>query len=355
MRSQEFHLELERGNILPLYYFYGPERNMIGEALSRIEEKILSPATREFNREIVDAEETGIQPILDKIHTLPLGASRRLVVIRQADGFWKKPSAALLSYFEAPTPSACAVFVGEKADLRTKFFTTLEKKGATVTFYPPSTQEIVRWLRAQGQQAGNPLSEEGAFLLLEMVGPNLQDLKAEIQKVCSSLPRGQKMESADIEKLTENTSLVSPFDLPKAVGRLDLKKALGLLRKALEQGEAPTLLLALVLRHLRMVRKAQEWRRKGISPRDIESRLRVHPREAAGFWEQVRIVPPLFWAEAWKISLETDRALKSSRGDKEMLLEEYLWNLNRLGRQKRPGRVGMGSDPIPAETRREKI
>ena len=340
---------------MPLYYFYGPEKSLIREALSRIEEKILHPTTREFNREIVDAEETEIQTILDKIHTLPLGDSRRLVVIRQGDGIWKKPSSALLSYLESPTLSACAVFVGEKADLRTKFFQTLEKKGATVAFYPPSAPEILRGLKVLAQQAGQALSEDAAFLLLEMVGPNLQDLHAEIQKICASLPRGRRIEAADIEKLTENTRWESPFELPKAIGRLDLKRVLGLFRKALEQGEPPSLLLALILRHLRMLRKAQEWKRNGLSPREIESRLHIHPREAAGFWEQVRTIPPLFWGKVWKISMETDRALKSSRGDKEMLLEEYLWSLHRLGRQKKPRQIGSGPDLPPDRSGSKKV
>jgi len=351
MRLQDFHLDLERGNILPLYYFYGPERSLINEALFRIEEKVLNPGAREFNREIVDAEEGGLQTILDKIHTLPLGSSRRLVVIRQADGMWKKPPSALLSYLEDPNPSTCVVLVGEKADLRMRFFQTLEKKGAAVAFYPPSSQEILRWLRGQAQQAGHSLSEDAASLLLELVGPNLQDLKGEIQKINSSLPKGQKIEAADIEKLTENTRWESPFELPRAIGRLDLKRILGLFRKAWQQGDSSPLLLALILRQLRMIRKAQELREKGTPLREIENRLHIHPREAAGFWEQVRKVPPLFWEEAWKLSLETDRALKSSRGDKEMLWEEYLWNLHRLGSRKKSGPVGFDPDRPPEEKR----
>jgi hypothetical protein len=39
--------------------------------------------------------------------------------------------------------------------------------------------------------------------------------------------------------------------------------------------------------------------------------------------------------------------LKSSRGDKEMLLEEYLWSLHRLGRQKKPRQTGIGPDLPP--------
>jgi DNA polymerase-3 subunit delta len=350
MKVQDFHFNLERGNILPLYYFYGPEKGLLNEALSRIEEKILNPTTREFNREIVDAEEEEWQTISDKIHTMPLGASRRLVIIRQAEGIWKKPASVLISYFEDPIPSTCAVFVGEKADLRMKFFQSLEKKGAAVGFYPPSDQEILRWLRGQAQQAGHTLSEDAASLLLELVGPNLQDLKAEIQKINSSLREGKKIEAADIEKLTENTRSESPFELPRAIGRFDLKRTLGLFRKTWQQGDAPPLLMALILRNLRMIRKAQGLKAKGLPSREIENRLHIHPREAPGFWEQVRKTPPHFWEDAWRLSLETDRGLKSSRGDKEMVMEEYLWSFYRLGKRGKTGHVGSDSDRPTEDT-----
>jgi hypothetical protein len=42
-----------------------------------------------------------------------------------------------LDYFQSPNPQTCAVFIGERADLRTKFFQALEKKGIVVPFYPP--------------------------------------------------------------------------------------------------------------------------------------------------------------------------------------------------------------------------
>ena len=334
MRPQEFHRDLERGKIHPLYYFYGSEKGLIGEAVTRIEEKALNPATREFNRELIDAGEEQISSILEKIHTLPIRSLWRLVVIRQADNAWKRDAAALLSYFENPNPSTCVVFTGEKVDLRVKFFQVLEKKGAVVAFYPPSPKEILDWVRVLAQRSGHPLSEETAAYLLDLVGPSLQGLNGEIQKIAASLQKGQKIEFADVEKLTEDTRMEGPFELPKAIGRLNLKEALRLFQKNWQQGDPPPLLLSLILRHLRSLHRAQEMRKKGLSDREIEANLHILPRQAADFWKQVRNVPPHFWEDTWKASLYADRALKSSRGDKGLLFEEYLWNLQAVVERK---------------------
>jgi len=334
MKPQEFHRDLEKGKIHPLYYFHGPERGLIHEAVRRIEEKALNPATREFNRELIDAGEESSASILEKLHTLPLRSPWRLVIIRQADIVCKKEAAALISYLENPNPSTCAVFVGEKADLRLKFFQTLEKKGAVVAFYPPSPRETLEWLSVAAQQMGHLLSEEAAAFLVELTGPGLQDLKGEIEKIAASLPNGQKIGIEDIEKLTEDTRKESPFELPKALGQMDIKEALKRFQKNWQQGDSPTLLLSLIVRHFRNLHRAQEMRKKGASAREIEAALHIPPRQAADFWEQVRNLPPLFWRGAWETSLEADRTLKSSRGDRELIFEEYLWRLQALAGRK---------------------
>ncbi len=334
MKPQEFYRELERNKIRPFYYFYGPERGLISEAIHRIGEKILNPLTREFNREIINAEGESSSSVLEKLHTLPLRSAWRLLIIRQADVAWKKDAAVLISYLENPNPSTCAIFTGEKADLRLKFFQMLEKKGAVVAFYSPSADEIFGWMLTAARQFGHSLSEEAGVLLLERIGPSLQDLKGEIQKIAASLQEGQEINLAEVEKLTEDNRRESPFELPKAIGRLDFKDALSLFQKNRQQGDSPTLLLSLVLRHLRNLYRAQEMRKKGVSDREIEKDLRILPRQANDFWEQVRRIPAHFWEEAWKVSMQVDRMLKSSRGEKELLFEEYLWRLSALAERK---------------------
>jgi len=340
MKSQDFFRELETGKLLPLYYFYGAERGLIEEALDKIKGKILNPATRDFNFDVFDAKEDRAETILESLQVFPAGSWRRLVVIHQADFIWNKDPSPYIPYLFDPNPLTCAVFIGEKADLRSKFFQALGKMGVAIPFYHLPEKELIFWVHEQVEQLGLQISNEALSLLLERVGSNSSDLKIELQKL-SLRPGGKKrIEEEDVLSLTGEVKNESPFELPLAVGRLDKRETFRLLRKNLQQGASPLLLFSLILRQLRLIRRAQELRANGGEKKEIERRLRILPRSAGEFWEQVERFPPAHLEKLWPLNLEVDQELKSSRADKGLLLEKYLWNLHLRSQKKMPKSPG---------------
>jgi len=330
MKAQDFFRNLERGNLLPLYYFYGTERGLIDEALDKIEEKAIARAARDFNLKIFSVKEDPEETILDSLQVFPVRSPRTLVVIHQADSISHKDPSPYVEYFSDPNPLTCVVFVGEKADLRTKFFQALERKGAAVAFYPPHEKELIRWIHSQAEQLGYRLSPEAVSLLVERVGPDMRELKLELQKL-SLRPDGKRFRGEeDVLALTEDIRVENPFELPLAVGHLNLGDMLHLLRKNLQQGEPPLFLFSLIVRQLRLLRRAQELSAEGSSQEEIETRLRIFPRRANDFWERVERFPISALQQLWPPTLEADQELKSSRSDKGLLLEKYLWNLHLL-------------------------
>ena len=327
MNVSDFFREIRKGPLLPFYYFWGPERWLIDEALKKIEERALSPATRDFNREVLDAPETSAESLLASLQSFPVRSPRRLVIIRQADPLWKKTPLPFVDYFQDPNPQTCAVFIGEKADLRAKFFQALEKKGAVVPFYPPFEKDLHRWVQTQAEQLGYSIAEGAAHLLVERVGSNLQEIRTELEKLTLGKASRKRIEEEDILALTEDTRGESPFELPQAVGRRNTREALRLLHKNLQQGEPPVLLFSLVVRHLRLLQRAKNLRAEGLSQKEVEGRIRIHPRHAEEFWRQTEKVSPSLMGRLWKVTLKADQRLKSSRADKGLLLEDYLLTL----------------------------
>lgn len=326
MKAQDFFREVERGNLLPLYYFYGPEKWLVEEALHKIKEKALDLSTRDFDFEVFDASEHAAGTILASLQVFPVRSPRRVVVIRQADVVRKDPS-PYLDYLQSPNPSACAVWIGEKVDLRTKFFQLLEKQGAIIPFYPLFEKDLIRWVHSQAENLGHPISEAAISTLLERIGPNLQELKVELQKLVLRMAGKEEIREEDVLALTEDVRRESPFELPWAVGSGDVPKAIRLLRKNLQQGDPPLLLLSLILRHLRLLKRAKGLRAEGVGKKEIEMRLRILPRTARDFWEQVERFPSSKLEQLWPSTLLADLKIKSARADKGLLLEEYVWGL----------------------------
>jgi len=339
MKAPELFREIGKGNLLPLYYFWGPEKWLIDDAVKKIEDRALSPATRDFNREVFDAEEAETGSILSSLQAFPVRSLWRLVIIRKADDIWKKIPSPFIDYFQNPNPQTCAVFIGARADLRARFFQSLETKGAVVPFYPPFERDLVRWVHLQAEQMGHAISGDAVALLIERVGPSLREILVELQKLSLNQDRGRGITEEDVSARTADSRLESPFEFPQAVGRLQSGEALRLLHKNLQQGEPPILLFSLLVRQLRLIQRAKEMRGRGRSKKEVEGKLRISPRNAEKFWSQVEIFSsPLLeglWPDTWK----TDQKMKLSRGDKGLLLEEYVLKLlgNRAGSRPSPG------------------
>jgi len=179
------------------------------------------------------------------------------------------------------------------------------------------------------------ISEEAAALLLERVGPNLLELKLELQKLVLRKRERSPIAEEDVASLTEDIRSENPFELPPAVARLDLKGMLRLLRKNLQQGEPPLLLFLLIVRQLRLIRRAQDLRAGGCSKREIETRLRIFPRKAQDFWKQVDNFSLSSLDQLWLLTLEADQELKTSYLERGLLLEKYLWELYFQGGERR--------------------
>ncbi len=327
MNLPELLRHLSRGELLPLYYFWGPERWLVDDAVRTIEKKALDPATREFNREVLDGEAEETETILSSLQVYPVHSPWRLVVIRRADRIWKKAAAPFVEYFRNPNPRTCAVFIGEKTDQRTRFFQALEEKGAVVPFFPPYERDAQKWVRSRAELLGHAISEGAVGLILERVGPALLDIEAELQKLVLGKKPGEKIGEEDVRSLTQDTRSENPFDLARALARLDFQASLRLLSKNLQQGDSPVLLFSLIMRQLRLVRRARALLAGGLSKRETEKRLRILPRGAEEFWVQVDRFPPSILERLWPLALKTDQSLKLSRSDKNLLLEEFILTL----------------------------
>jgi hypothetical protein len=78
---------------------------------------------------------------------------------------------------------------------------------------------------------------------------------------------------------------------------------------------------------LRLIRRARNLRAEGLGKKEIEGKLKIHPRNAESFWRQAETFSPSLLESLWKGTLKADQRLKGSRADKRLVLEEYLLDL----------------------------
>jgi DNA polymerase-3 subunit delta len=191
---------LPKGELAPVYYLHGPEDVLKDEAIQAILERALDPGLRDFNFDQRSAGQLDPEAIFSLCTTLPMMADRRVVVLRDVEGWKRKPKtrAAFLKYLERPAAETVVILVqgaaeeGEDRDLVRGAF--------AVACEPLPAERARRWLLRRAGKLGVALEDAAADHLLAATGNDLGALSAELQKL-ASLPAGAPITADQVAAL----------------------------------------------------------------------------------------------------------------------------------------------------------
>jgi DNA polymerase-3 subunit delta len=191
---------LPKGELAPVYYLHGPEDILKDEAVQAILERALDPGLRDFNFDQRSAGQLDPEAIFTLCTTLPMMADRRVVVLRDVEGWKRKPKtrAAFLKYLEHPATETIVILVqGAAEEGEDK---ELVRGAFAVACEPLPAERARRWLLRRATQLGVALEEAGTDHLLAATGSDLGALSAELQKL-ASLPAGAPLTAEQIGTL----------------------------------------------------------------------------------------------------------------------------------------------------------
>ncbi len=293
MRPDELEKSVSAGAAGPLYYLYGDEPYLTSRAESLFQEKLISPDFRDFNLTVFYGNECKGGEIVESALTLPFFTERRLVIVRRAGDL---PSAAydlLLPYLQQPSASTSLVFVGEKVDLRRKFFTEFKLHGQLVEFKKLYEDKIPGFVRSEVARCGKRIDNAAAELLVYLAGSNLRELASQVEKLVLFVGARDSVTADDVREIVSDTRVETVFSLANALGERNASKGLRALHTILGDGEAPLMVLFMLTKHFRQLWTVREMLGRKQSPQDISKATRVPPffvngiiAQAKGFREQ---------------------------------------------------------------------
>ncbi|MDP6180479.1 MAG: hypothetical protein QGG48_11355, partial [Desulfatiglandales bacterium] len=123
---------LERGQLAPVYLFYGPGEFWLEKVLDRIRENLIPESARDFNLEIFYGDEADPLDIINRARSVPFMARNRLMIVRRTEKFGTTALERLLPYFEEPVESTCLIFITSKTDFKKKFYSRIRTSGRAV-------------------------------------------------------------------------------------------------------------------------------------------------------------------------------------------------------------------------------
>ncbi len=337
---------LGRGDLAPAYYFFGTEEILKDEATRSIVDRALEPHERDFNLDQRSAQDLDPEGLHSLVNTLPMMASRRVVIVRDIEGWRKKPALRdlLQNYLADPSSDTILILVegapNEEKQRDWEPDEAILPRSYAVDFQPLPADRVIRWLGHHAKRLSISFGDGAAEHLAAAVGYQLTALRAELEKL------GSLTEQADIsrDRVAELVGIrhgETLDDWVEAVLAEDVSRAVRLARGVLDQsgmsGVRMVTALGTTLIGLKLARAHYDRGARGEAlQRAVFDRLRQVRPFGLGEWKTVTRNWAR-WAEAWpaarlraaiRATLAADAALKGTRlSDESGVLTDLVLKL----------------------------
>lgn len=321
--------DIRRGNVLPLYLFYGEEEFLIREAVDLIVQKIVDPGTRDFNFNTLYCREASASDIIGIAQTLPFMAEKRLIIARDIDAFKAADIEVLIPYLRDPSPSTCLVMLSNqrKYDKKTVISAVEQGGGAVVAFYALQETEAREWITGWARMRGISIAAEAVQFVVQVVGTDLQRINNELEKVEIYIKDRKTISLEDVRKVVGDFREFTPFDLADAIGHRDRQKAFLVLTRLLQEGEEPVGLIGAIAWNMRRLLRAKAMESSGMGYEEIKKRLNVLWLHSASFREQMNMFSLPELRGAFGVLLQADRQIKTGGLEARLLLDRLIMKL----------------------------
>ena len=334
MKAYEFAAALKKTGPGDLYLIVGEEDCLREQALAALRVAVLGEDAEgsgageglgAFNEDRLHGDEHDAAEILVRAQEAPVFAARRLVVVKTADKLPAREGEALVSYLKAPSDTTTLVFAAHKLDKRLKFTQALMNSATLVDCGPLVEPRLTAWIKDEAERLGVRLHEDATLLLKEVAGGSLLLVRRELEKLAAYVSAGRVAGAADVEALRGMEPGASVFDLTAAIGTRDRARALYILARNLEAGEAPLRILGSLVWQYRQIWKGKDRLRLGGAESEASRTLRMPPFKVRGFLGQFS---ESHLRTAFEAFLETDSKLKGgSAGAGGRVLESVVLGL----------------------------
>ena len=307
------------------YLLAGPERHLVLTAQRQILNAVFGDAPQSVDR--FSFEKAKLAAVLDSLNTGSLLTPRKVVIAEEADRLKKADWEVLKNYLAKPNPQSVLILVAEAikpGDLK-----SLSSKTTIVECKKLYPNQLPAWINMEAKNLGAQISQEAARFLGDLIGAELGAIHQALEKLLLFVGQRGLIQLEDVEKVIANTAQKNVFDMTNAIGLKKSTEALQFLNNILEQGEEPVRIFAMIVRHFRLLAKAQEVLAKNgpNAQPALAKELGVHPFFAKDYAVQAKRFRPRGWGKRFETLAESDRALKSSRLKSQAVLEKLILRL----------------------------
>jgi len=308
----------------PAYLIGGSDRPKVDRAVSRLRARFDMSAI-----ELLTASETTGDDAVAACNVIGLfGDGTRLVVVEGVEAWKAADAKAVAAYLKAPAPGTTLALVAAELKKDAPLAKAVGAAGE-VLLWDVAQRALPRWVAEQFKLHGTTVEPDGSRLLVELVGDDVYELAAEVDKV-ATWADGAEVTEADVDALVAPRAEAPPWNLTDAWGARDVGGVLRAAERMLDRTGDPVSrtvprLVGSLTRHLQRARAAHRLEEQGLSSAEAATQLGMKPFPAQKLFAQVRNFSGSELDDAVIRLAALDHALKGgSRLANELELERAL-------------------------------
>ena len=333
----EFEKQLDRiknGQVNLVYLVQGKEPYLQELARKVFLETIVAPEDQDLNVGRFNMEEVSIQTAIQDAESVPFFGERRLVLVDNPSFFTGEKEKKsmdhqlerLQAYLENPMDSSVMVFFApyDKLDQRKKIVKQLKKVAVLLDASELTERDVKQYILDSLRNHQYSIQEEALETLLVKTQYSLTNSMKELDKLMIASIDTKMIPLELVESLVAKTLEQNIFELGESILNKEGVKALQIYHDMLLQKEDPLKMNAILLGQFRLLLQVSYLKREGYQEPEIQKTLGVHPYRVKIALQQSRRFGLPLLEKAFMQLVDTEYALKTSVGIKEMQLEWFI-------------------------------
>lgn len=218
--------DLKQRNYLPIYYLMGEESFYIDKISDYIAENVLTPEERDFNMTVMYGTDVTGKDVVEVARRYPMMSAHQVVIVKEAQKL--KGLEPLEKYVEKPLASTILVFCHKYgvADRRKKVYSEMAKVGVVFESKKLRDRDLIPFIGKYLQARGASIDPKSEQIIADSIGPDLNRLTSELDKVLIALPADDKRVTPEVvERQIGVSKDFNTFELRDAIVNRNVYKA----------------------------------------------------------------------------------------------------------------------------------
>jgi DNA polymerase-3 subunit delta len=218
--------DIKGSKIAPIYFLMGEEAYYIDIISDYIESHVLSEEEKGFNQMVLYGKDVSIQDIVSNAKRYPMMAERQVIIVKEAQNLIKTIE-QLVDYAKNPQPTTVLVFnyKYKTLDKRKALYKTLSKSAVVFESKKIYEDKIPSWIQNFLRAKQLTITPKASSMLTEFLGNDLSKIANELTKLELVVGTHKEVTPEIIEENIGISKDFNNFELQKALGHLNHKKA----------------------------------------------------------------------------------------------------------------------------------